>query len=86
MSWYQSVFELQVHQEFQGGFVIAREFLKVIDCMFVRDEPHDSDSFSELFPQYSLFKREIKGIGRIRKCIHFQSKILLERRFFGCIN
>ena len=48
-------FELQVHQDFQGGFVIAREFLKVIDCMFVRDEPHDSDSFSELFPQYSLF-------------------------------
>ena len=48
-------FELQAHQEFQGDFVIAREFLKVIDCMFVRDEPHDSDSFSELFPQYSLF-------------------------------
>ena len=48
-------FELQVHQKFQGGFVIAREFLKVIDCMFVRDEPHDSDSFSELFSQYSLF-------------------------------
>ena len=35
--------------------MIAREFLNVIDCMFVRDEPHDSDSFSELFPQYSLF-------------------------------
>ena len=51
----QVCFELQVHQEFQGGFVIAREFLKVIVCMIVRDEPHDSDSFPELFPQYSLF-------------------------------
>ena len=30
--------------------MIAREFLKVIDCMFVRDESHDSDSFPELFP------------------------------------
>ena len=50
----QVCFELQVHQEFQGGFVIAREFLKVIVCMIVRDEPHDSDSFPELFPQYSL--------------------------------
>ena len=31
--------------------MIAREFLKVIVvCMIVRDEPHDSDSFSELFP------------------------------------
>ena len=48
-------FELQAHQEFQGSFVIAREFLKVIDCMFVSDEPHDLNSFSELFPQYSLF-------------------------------
>ena len=48
-------FELQLHQEFQGGFVIAREFLKMIDCMFVREEPHDSNSFSVLFPQYSLF-------------------------------
>ena len=36
--------------EFQGGFVITREFLKVFDCMFVRDESHDSDSFPELFP------------------------------------
>ena len=35
--------------------MIAREFLKVTGCMFVRDEPHDSNSFSELFPQYSLF-------------------------------
>ena len=36
--------------------MIAREFLKVIVvCMIVRDEPHDSDSFPELFPYYSLF-------------------------------
>ena len=48
-------FELQAHQEFQGDFVIAREFLKVFDCMLVTDESHDSDSFPELFPQYSLF-------------------------------
>ena len=30
--------------------MIAREFLKVIVCMIERDEPHDSDSFPELFP------------------------------------
>ena len=47
--------EYYVHQEFQGGFAIAREFLKVVVCMIVRDKSHDSNSFPELFPQYSLF-------------------------------
>ena len=30
--------------------MIAREFLKVFDYMFVRDELHDSSSLPELFP------------------------------------